>query len=231
MMAHINLNPLIGAAVVSIIDTFQEIDHQQVVLRSLSSRMFNATYIVNKLNQVVKFMMIFTLDRIFLSTVLLVASISKLINVKIFRVSLKELQLNSAASYFFSWGIPVLEIVTATLLLFNYPFLSVGEVALFILLGGFSWSVWKAYKIGNDIKCNCFGNLVNEKIGLNTLLKVLLMGLLNIYLIVEHDSFQDIIHLPLLEILRMIYSSIYVLLIYSMLTTLFTKSSSPPLSR
>jgi len=165
-------------------------------------------------------------DRIFLYVILLVASMSKFFSIVNFRDSLKELKLSAVAAKFYSWGIPLLEVTAATLLLLSGPLVLAGEVALWLLLGGFSWSIWKAYRTGLSVKCNCFGDLIDEKIGLSTIMKVILMASLGIFLWVGHESIHSIVHLPLQDVLQMVYSSVYIILIYAFLMASINKSSS-----
>ncbi len=159
----------------------------------------------------------YELSKIFISTIFLISSLGKLSGLSGFQASLTELELNKKAARVISYGVPIVELCLSVLLMLGSPYSILAEFGIFILLVGFSWSVWRARQIGSAVKCNCFGNLVNEKLGPSTIAKIVFILVFDLYLLMNNHLSRDITDFPLSEICSMVYSSVSLFLIYSVL--------------
>ena len=91
-----------------------------------------------------------------LAVVFLIAAITKLAQPERFRLALGDLGAPARAVGFLSWGIPVLEIALALLLLVDAT-ASSAAVAAMAVLAAFSVVIARALRRGELADCGCFG--------------------------------------------------------------------------
>jgi len=168
----------------------------------------------------------YELLKIFLSVIFSISSLGKLSGLSGFQSSLYELKIGDKYVKVISYAIPIVELCLAVLLILSSPFSNIGEFGIFIILIGFSWSVWRAYLIGSTVKCNCFGNLVNEKLGTPTIAKIILIIIFDIYLVLNNNLNKSLNYFTPGEVFSMVYSSVSLFLIYSVVMLLGSKRTA-----
>lgn len=92
-----------------------------------------------------------------------------------------------------AWLVPLLEVATAACFLWSAT-VRIGEILAFGLIGGFGYAIAVALRKGERIRCNCFGKLREEYLGRGTLLRIVLLTIMNSYLTIADDpaSFADV---------------------------------------
>lgn len=155
---------------------------------------------------------------IFIATLFIVSSITKLRSPKAFQVMLEQLGLSKKITRF-SMLFPVAELLVGLTLLWP-PIRLWGQVSVLMLLIIFSWSAWKALSANNKVKCNCFGSLTDESFGLSTVLRIAVLIILDLYLLISHDA-TSLNSIHLIEIVDVILFSLGVMVFYSLIVISF----------
>ncbi|GGG71991.1 MauE/DoxX family redox-associated membrane protein [Paenibacillus radicis (ex Gao et al. 2016)] len=84
-----------------------------------------------------------------------------------------------------AWLVPLLEILTAGLLLSSAT-VWIGEILAFCLIGGFIYAIFMALYKKEQIQCNCFGKLRDEYLGWGTILRVVVLLVMNSYITIAN---------------------------------------------
>lgn len=122
-----------------------------------------------------------------LSILLLLSAVTKWFGLKEFYRTLYKLKVPASIIIFIGWLVPSLELLIAIGFLFKVTALW-SEILLFPLLIAFLWAVYTGQKSG--LKCNCFGNMLQEKFGPISYLRLAILAILNVILLfnVEHHK-------------------------------------------
>lgn len=127
----------------------------------------------------------------FLQFVLLVtfllSAVGKLVGFEHFKQTIEGLKINRRLVIPGAVIVIVLELAVAALLLFSKT-QYVAYVLILVLLGCFSWSIYRAYNRQLVIACNCFGNMNSELFGWNTVFRVVTLLVINLYLLMTGTS-------------------------------------------
>lgn len=159
------------------------------------------------------------LVQVFLATILASAASAKLVDQRGFGNTLKEIDFPLRLISLAGAAIPVLEILTAGLLLWE-PLRLWGEVSLLLLLCTFAWAAWKALSKGREVKCNCFGQLAPEVFGWKTVARIILLALLDGFLLLYPGPTRlDVA--PMVEMVSAVLLSIGLLMLYAVGTALY----------
>jgi hypothetical protein len=145
--------------------------------------------------------------QVFAATTMLISGVAKLISLLSFQETLKQLGFHEKWVKSVSFAVPAAEIVIS-ILMFTPSAVLIGASFILIMLVGFGWSVWKAK--GKNVKCNCFGALSSEYLGLGTIARIIALAIIALALLfidqIPTGSF--------IEIFLAISTSITILAIY-----------------
>lgn len=141
----------------------------------------------------------------FMTVVFLTSSVSKFSSSKTFHRTLIRLGIKSQYTRILVWFIPLVELIVAVLLV-TPGGQRAGQIALLILLLLFAFVVGQAVFRKIDTDCNCFGDVLPEKLGISTLVRLIILLGAAIYLIVSEPV--DLIHLPLDQLIHQAFASI-----------------------
>ncbi|WP_301625974.1 MauE/DoxX family redox-associated membrane protein [Paenibacillus apis] len=127
-------------------------------------------------------MQILDLIRMVLFMLLMISATLKWASMKSFRRTLMALNLPYPLLRPGAWLIPLFELIIGIGYLSQSTLL--GSVIAFICLSlGFLWATYTGQKTG--VRCQCFGNLSNERFGLISYIRILLLITLNLVLLVN----------------------------------------------
>lgn len=149
---------------------------------------------------------------IFLVAVLITSGFSKFFFLKSFRITIHNLGLSSRLAFFLSILIPLLECIIAILLI-SPRMEKLSEFSLVSLLLIFLIVVVYSLSKNKKVSCNCFGNLSEEKMGYQTIIRILLLLSLNILLIWKNNDFI-LINYSLIDLISMFLISFGIIIIY-----------------
>ncbi|MFB4326803.1 hypothetical protein RB298_31205 [Priestia sp. BR_2] len=116
---------------------------------------------------------------LFLTLVFVFSGVSKLLSLADFRTTIERLQMPAGRLRIVPVLICAAEIAAGAGLLFSWS-RAAAQIAIFILLAGFGYAVYQARVVQNqEIQCSCFGSWSSEALGLNTVVKIACLGILN----------------------------------------------------
>ncbi|MBD3919943.1 hypothetical protein H8B09_14360 [Paenibacillus sp. PR3] len=145
----------------------------------------------------------------------LISGLAKLFGFEQFKLTFEHLSINKRLIRPFAIGVVLLEL-TASVMLFFAMTQFIAYLLILLLLCCFLWSIYRAYRLQLDVKCNCFGNLNPESFGWNTLLRVVLLLIIDQYLLFSGASIKWM-SFKFLDIFYVATSSLGVLLVYILL--------------
>ncbi|WP_339250830.1 MauE/DoxX family redox-associated membrane protein [Sporosarcina sp. FSL W8-0480] len=122
----------------------------------------------------------------FLIVILSLSSISKLKDLNSFKQTIANLGFQRKLINMLAYLIPLLELISVILLFTNKPY--VGFLLILLLSVCFITVILYTLKTAKKIKCNCFGNLTEDIIGLKTFIHVLILAIPSIYLLLKANS-------------------------------------------
>lgn len=122
-------------------------------------------------------MTVTAIARIFLALIMFVAAATKILSMSSFTDTLKGLGLKRFPRLL-SVAVIVSEIFVSVALVSNSTLL-VGQVLLYTLIAGFTWSTITAMRLQQTITCNCLGSLVPGTFGPGTLVRAGILFALN----------------------------------------------------
>lgn len=146
----------------------------------------------------------------FLILILTSSAISKLFALKSFKNTIQLIGIPNYFSLYISVVIPIIEILIVFLLISEVT-LYFGLVSILTLSFIFFAVSLYSMKLDKEIKCNCFGNLTNEKLGLKTFTHILLLVIPTIILL---KTKINLLTFPIFEILDALFLNIGVFIIY-----------------
>lgn len=162
--------------------------------------------------------------RIFLSTVFISSGGVKLLYLDSFKNTINSL-LDRWAS-FLSILVPIAELVVGVLILSNH-FKKLGEIGLLILLIVFAIATSLALSKKKKISCGCFGDLVSESFGWNTVFKIIVLFFLDTYLILFSENKLEFEKIFSIYYLSTIFLSVGVITLYLLVVNLRSMKHNP----
>ncbi|MEX3624948.1 MauE/DoxX family redox-associated membrane protein [Viridibacillus arvi] len=153
----------------------------------------------------------------FLMVILTISGVSKLLNLSSFRETLLELGVFKKLAAFISFGVPLLELLIVISLVFKQT-QYIGLSTLLILCVAFTCVTLYSIKLSKKIKCNCFGSLSDEKIGLNTFTHIILLITPTFYILFNDKRY--ILNHPLTEVGYAILLNIGLVMTYLLISSL-----------
>ena len=127
------------------------------------------------------------LTQLFLSIVFAISAVTKMLSFGKFEDTIRKLGIPDR--YCSAAGILIVagELAAAVLVLWE-PYRHCGGIVLMLLLGSFTWAVWKAMRAGKKLECNCFGEFTSETLGSKTLVRIAVLLSLDLYLLLHQNS-------------------------------------------
>lgn len=155
--------------------------------------------------------------QIFICTIFLFSAISKLINFNRFKIIFYSFGFNEVISLIGATIILTAEILVSILIIFKSSFTYAIAILFFLILSFLFATIYSQFK-KIDIKCNCFGELTDEKLGKTTYIKILFLTTLFSILITNGHS-VGILEIPFEITMYLILSSINLMFIYFLLNS------------
>lgn len=158
--------------------------------------------------------------QIALAVLFVIAAIPKLIALKAFEQTIIGLGIAKRVSTGIAKAVPIIELIISVFLLWD-SYRLVGEFGVLILLIAFLWATWRAS--GKQLSCNCFGGVVPEIFGKTTVVRILLLMMMDVYLMLDSES-TGINGLNGEEWLYAVCTTLGLLAIYKMFTGMYNHS-------
>ncbi|MBP1993581.1 MauE/DoxX family redox-associated membrane protein [Paenibacillus eucommiae] len=162
-------------------------------------------------------MVVASFFQIFLFIMFLLSGFLKLLDIKSFQSTLNQLNIIPKLVKLLSYMVPLLEILSAVLLLFETT-RWIAECSLFCLCGAFVWTVYQSISKSKKIECNCFGNLGSETLGSITIVRIMLVVAMTLFLMVSGQN-TDLYALSKTDWIGSISISIGIIVLFSLLQT------------
>lgn len=157
--------------------------------------------------------------QIFLATIFFISSISKLISRYSFMETLADVGLKNKLIPTVSWLFPIVELISAALLLVESLRL-IGQLIMLCMLTGFIFLSIRAMRTDNKkISCNCFGELTQESIGIATLLRSIILTICLVPLFFIRKA-TGLYQLGPMELTAALFCSLGILMFYSLMVSL-----------
>lgn len=160
--------------------------------------------------------------QLFISLLFFISAFGKLKILKNFVHTIESLGFSKKLAKIGSIFVISLEFLISVLILFEKTRLF-AEIILFATLLIFSWSVWKSTKIKKSVKCNCFGDILEENLGKKTYIRILVFLILN-FILFGYTKESSILNSNLTDVILQLFISIGILLMYVLLTTFYRVS-------
>lgn len=157
---------------------------------------------------------LYILLQILLATVFVFSGAAKLLSRISFHETLAAIGLSHSMSKMGSWVFPIVEIIAAGLLLYE-PLRLVGEIVLLLMLAGFIVISIRAMRNKQKVSCQCFGELVDEPLGMATLIRSIVLIVCVVPLLI-HTEETGLYSLEAMDVGRVIFSSLGILMIYGL---------------
>lgn len=119
-------------------------------------------------------MEIILLLEIFLITLFMISGISKFFSINQFKKTLIELKFSDYYSKILAICIPTIELLIAIFILFEKT-IFIALISTLILSCLFLFVTMYSLITKKQIKCNCFGNFTDEKLGISSLFHIILL--------------------------------------------------------
>jgi hypothetical protein len=132
-----------------------------------------------------------SLVQTFLFVIFIVAATTKLFAIADFRKTLTNLDFGKRLSQWISYILPLVELIGA----FSLIFLPIAGIWILLLLSlAFLIVIIRTLIAKKRVKCNCFGSLASGKLGLESLIRVIILISLLVILLLVNDAqtFSDI---------------------------------------
>lgn len=159
--------------------------------------------------------MLATFLNVLLLVIFLLSGLAKLADFNNFNRTIDQLEVDKRLVQPLASAVVVFELAATILLLFPQTQFYAYLLVLF-LLGGFSWSIYRAYTRQLKVACNCFGNINAESFGWNTALRVVLLLAVTLYLISMGTS-VDWTTYSIEDLVYAVVGSVGLLLVYNLL--------------
>jgi len=131
-------------------------------------------------------MIVSSFIQIGLAIIFALTGILKLFTPSSMKSTLLAIGLPKPLSSVGAWLVPLLEILTAVFLL-TISTVWIGKILAFGLIGGFIYAIFIALHKKERIKCNCFGKLQDEYLGWGTVLRVVMLLVMNSYITIANQ--------------------------------------------
>lgn len=155
---------------------------------------------------------------VFVSTLFGVSSIAKLAQPLPFRRTIADLGVPPKAAALGAWGVPVTELLTAGLLLYD-PTRTWGAAVALCLGCLFGWANWRALTLRREIACNCFGSLIPDQFGPLSSARAALVAVAALLLMLGGGQ-TALERMPVADWLFGLLASVGLLLVYGMATSM-----------
>ncbi len=160
---------------------------------------------------------LYILLQVFLATIFIFSAVAKLIARYSFFETLEAIGMNRLYSNIVSWAVPLFEILAGSLLLIE-PLMVAGEVILLCLLTGFVVISIRAMRAKEQkVDCQCFGDLVEEPIGINTLIRSIVLIAFTVTLLLNAEE-TALYKMSTMDILAALFCSLGVIMLYALAT-------------
>ncbi|AVV58020.1 hypothetical protein C7121_18770 [Paenibacillus glucanolyticus] len=162
-----------------------------------------------------------------LTVIFVFSGVSKLLSLPDFRTTIERLQMPAGRSPIVPVLICAAEIAAGAGLLFSGSRMY-AQIAIFIMLAGFGFAVYQAKVVRKqEIVCSCFGSWSSETLGMSTVVKIGLLGLLNVLLSIFSES-VDFWSLPAQEVVLTVLSAIGVAVLALVVLNYYTLAQLHP---
>ena len=162
-------------------------------------------------------MEIIFLTQIFICTIFLFSAISKLISFNRFKNVFYYLGFNDVVSLIGATIILTSEFLASIFIIFKSTFTYAITLLIFLVLSFLFATIYSQSK-KLDIKCNCFGELIDEKLGKTTYIKILFLTILLSILIINGNS-VGILEMPFETTIYLIFSCLNIMFLYFLLNS------------
>ena len=153
-----------------------------------------------------------------ISLLFLVSFVSKLVRFNDFKSVFLSIGFNNRLSLFGAGIILLLEILVAVLIVFKST-TGYGQFLLLFLILTFIFTTLYSQLKKLKIKCNCFGAITNENLGMTTYVKNSILLLLLLYISIGQRDNVGIEDFSIEVIIHLLIASINVILIYFLLSS------------
>ena len=160
----------------------------------------------------------------FLTGILLVSSISKLLSQKDFQRTLFNIDVRRRWITTLGWLVPALEAIISLLLVISATQL-IGRMVLLLMLVTFASVISRAIYHKKQTECHCFGSLLPEKLSMLTLLRLLLLIGLTLYLLLTKSDVTTWV--PARPLVYQAFTSFGLLAIYALVVTIIKQIKFP----
>lgn len=154
--------------------------------------------------------------QIFISVTFLISFITKIMSLNGFRTTISDLGIRKPFDVIGVFVTLFLEFIIFSFIIFEKTRVY-AEVTLIVTLLIFTWSVNRSTKEKQDINCNCFGDILEEKLGTKTFIRILILGILNIILLFSSEP-SSILDLNVIEVVLSVFTSVGLLLSYILIS-------------
>lgn len=124
---------------------------------------------------------------LFLAILFIISGCAKLMNYKDIYTTIEKLGVHWRLLKLAAIGVPILEVGSASLLLYPATQMLAKWLILF-LLATFAWSIYRAMTGKKKIACNCFGSLSSEQFGWGTSFRLALFLVINLFLLYSGNA-------------------------------------------
>ncbi|HLN63032.1 MAG TPA: MauE/DoxX family redox-associated membrane protein [Symbiobacteriaceae bacterium] len=162
-------------------------------------------------------MTIATVMRVFLIVVFLFSAATKFADSRSFEATLKELISSPALVRIGARAVPAFEALTALCLSWR-PSQLVGQAGLLLLLLAFGWANWTVLSRKQTVACHCFGTLIPDDFGWNSVMRVVVLAVVNICLFALRGM-DNSSGIAVTDWMNATFLSLGVLIIYALATT------------
>jgi glycopeptide antibiotics resistance protein len=158
---------------------------------------------------------LYILLQVFLATVFVFSGAAKLASRYSFYETLSALGLKDSSSKVVSRLFPFIEMLAAGLLLYE-PLRLAGEAVLLLMLAGFIVISIRAIRAkGQQVDCQCFGDLVEEPLGAATLIRSIVLITCIIPLLM-HGEETGLYTMAAMDIMATIFCSFGIVMLYAL---------------
>ncbi|MDP4085006.1 MAG: hypothetical protein Q8934_10390 [Bacillota bacterium] len=160
---------------------------------------------------------IYIFIQIFISMLFLFSTFSKIISFNKFKNVFYYLGFNNVFSVTGATFILTCESLVSILIIFKSTFTYGITILIFLVLSFLFAAIYSQFK-NLDIKCNCFGELTDEKLGKSTYIKIIFLTTLFLILIINNKN-VGILEMPFETTIYLVFSSLNIMFLYFLLNS------------
>ncbi|GAA0372899.1 MauE/DoxX family redox-associated membrane protein [Bacillus horti] len=155
-------------------------------------------------------------SRIFLSILFFFSALLKIVDKQNFINTIKDIGIRKELLSLAFGTLIIFEIIASILLWIN-SLVVFGLSLVYLLSIIFLFQTVKIIRSEEEVQCNCFGSLTDEKLGYSTLIRIFIILSVNTYLIININSMNSTFSLS--EIFSYTTTSLGLIMLYSLLHT------------